>query len=59
LKQSKKFPKPAFTPPTQFQLISYLQLDPVYLNEWILLAGLATQDENVIRQLLQQKPTKT
>ena len=58
LKQSKKFPKPAFTPPTQFQLISYLQLDPMYMNEWILLAGFATQEENVIRQLLQGKPTK-
>lgn len=58
LKQSKKFPKPAFTPPTQFQLTSYLQLDPMYLNEWILLVGFATQEENVIRQLLQEKPTK-
>lgn len=59
LQQSKKFPKAAFTPSTQFQLVSYLRTQPRHLDKWVLLSGFATQEESVIRELLQQKPSRS
>lgn len=55
LQQSKKFPKAAFTPSIQFQLVSYLQTQPNHLDKWVLLTGFATQEESIIRALLQQQ----
>ncbi len=59
LQQSKKFPQAAFTSSTQFQLVSYLRTQPRYLDKWVLLAGFATQEEGIIRELLEQNPSKS
>lgn len=58
LQQSKKFPKAAFTSSTQFQLVSYLRSQPRHLDQWVLLTGFATQEESIIRELLEQQPGK-